>query len=87
MNLQWILVKKEESARKRVAEISGTPFVLQVYWDRKRDGVEMFAAKGCEGNAYACYAMTEAEAQKKLEKVISDWSKSFNILNGGGCVT
>ena len=89
MNLQWILVKKEDSARKRVAEIIGTPFVLQVYWDRKRDGVEMVRGyihcQGCEGNAYACYAVTENEAQKKLETVISAWSKALNILDAGVC--
>ena len=41
------------SARERIAEIIGTPFVLQVYWDRKRGGVEMIRGyihcQGCEG--------------------------------------
>ena len=81
--------KERRFCRKRVAEIIGTPFVLQVYWDRKRDGVEMVRGyihcQGCEGNAYACYAVTENEAQKKLETVISAWSKALNILGAGVC--
>lgn len=81
MRFTWILVMKTEQKRKRVAEIPGTPFVLQVYWDRSRDGVSEMVrgyvhCNGCEGNAYAC------DAQRKLEKVIEVWAKAFGEVLG-----
>ena len=72
------------SARERIAEIIGTPFVLQVYWDRKRGGVEMIRGY-LPGMRRSCYAITENETQKKLETVISAWSKALNILDAGVC--
>lgn len=87
MRFTWILVMKTEQKRKRVAEIPGTPFVLQVYWDRSRDGVSEMVrgyvhCNGCEGSAYACYAHNESDAQHKLEKVIEAWAKAFGEVLG-----
>ena len=74
------------SARERIAEIIGTPFVLQVYWDRKRgwcgNDKRLYSLPGMRRS---CYAITENETQKKLETVISAWSKALNILDAGVC--